>query len=109
MKIQRSRWQNKKSKKEYKKKIDLKKEIDFLKKEIWKEKIRILDLGSGFGFFKRCLMYGIKTELKYQILQVKIQKMGKIYNYDLEKVFSKDQLNKLKKFDVISVIMSLNI
>ncbi len=90
--------------KEYKKKkIDLKNEIDFLKKKFGKKKIRILDLGSGFGFFLKALPnVWDKNGIEISNLASKnSKKWAKIYNYDLEKVFSKDQLNKLKKFDVI--------
>lgn len=90
--------------KEYeKKKIDLKNEIEFLKKKFGKKNIRILDLGSGFGFFLKALpntwdKNGIELS---NLASRNSRKWSNIYNYDLEKIFSKKQLHKLKKFDVI--------
>ena len=90
--------------KEYiKKKNDLKNEISFLKKKYKNKKIRILDLGSGFGFFLKSLPRNWdKCGVELSNLASKdSKKWSTIYNFNVEKIFSSSERDKLGKFDVV--------
>jgi 2-polyprenyl-3-methyl-5-hydroxy-6-metoxy-1,4-benzoquinol methylase len=91
------------SKEFLKKKKDLRNEISFLKEKFNNKKIKVLDMGCGFNFFLKSLpkdwnKYGI--ELSSLVSKDK-ESWSKIYNYDIEKIFTKSQKIQLGKFDVI--------
>ena len=86
-----------------KKKNDLKNEISFLKKKYGNKKIRILDLGSGFGFFLKALpkkwdKCGIELS---KLASKDSQKWSSIYNFNIEEIFSITEKKTLGKFDII--------
>lgn len=86
-----------------KKKKDLRNEIFFLKKKFHNKKIKVLDMGCGFNFFLKALpkqwnKYGIEPS---SLASKDTELWSKIYNYDIEKIFSKSQKKELGKFDVI--------
>ncbi len=90
---------------EKKKKLnDLKSEISFIKRKAKNiKKPRIIDLGSGFGFFlsafgKKWDKHGI--EISEQVSQ-NSKKWANIHKIDIEKKLQKKFNDKLKKFDFI--------
>ncbi len=82
---------------------DLKDEIKFIKKNTNSKKPRIIDLGCGFGFFLSAF------DKKWEKIGIELSdfaiKKGfsdfNVFNFDLEKKFSKKQKNLLGAFDVV--------
>ena len=90
---------------EKKKKLnDLKSEIKFIKKKAKNiKKPRIIDLGSGFGFFlstfgKNWEKHGVEISVQ---ASKNSKKWSEIHNIDIEKKLEPKITSKLKKFDFI--------
>ncbi len=90
---------------EQKKKLkDLKNEILFIKSKFEKNKnVKIIDLGSGFGFFlrafaKKWIKVGI--ELSDEVSE-KSKEWSTIFKLNVQKKFNDDKLKKLGKFDIV--------
>ena len=86
-----------------KKLIDLKNEISFIKNKFKNRKCRIIDLGSGFGFFlsafgKNWEKHGIELS---DLASHDSKKWSKIHKIDLEKKITISDMKKLGKFDVV--------
>ena len=86
-----------------KKLIDLKNEIRFIKNKFKNRKCRIIDLGSGFGFFlsafgKNWEKHGIELS---DLASHDSKKWSQIHKIDLEKKITISDMKKLGKFDVV--------
>ena len=83
---------------------DLSNEIKFIKKRYNKyKKKRIIDLGSGFGFFLKAFnnqWEKVGIELS-DLASQNSKKWAKIFKIDLEKKIEKKIINTLGKFDVV--------
>lgn len=83
---------------------DLKNEISFIKSKFKKKNnLRIIDLGSGFGFFLSAFSskwnkFGIELS---DLASKKSKNWATIYKINIQKKLNKDNFDKLGKFDVV--------